>query len=258
MDNNDTKSNERGSSNNHLIKIESSKTATAGIPIDVQVTYNMGAINDSSSNILGANLHLLSKRPCKKVFTIAQHNVFSEGVFEAGEYVRYRNLPITNLVVPTVDVRGITYGVNAEINIKNNGEMNFFEEIPIEIKAAASSKRTPHKVDINVQGIRIQMYTDQFKEDSDISMRYELDQIKELKVNLIQSSKFTCKCKDANVCVFNKPKAPSEVLSKVIKDPPSSGLLTFKVPKFIEFRKEHSYIVLFQLNCTINFSCTLA
>lgn len=226
---------EGNSSKEQLIGLEVTKSVIAGIPANVRAQFNMDAINDLSSYIFEANCQLLSKRPCKKAFPISRSAIFTEGEFEAGKYIRFRNLPITASVVPTIIAREITYVVNANIWLKSNGDkITFHEEIPITIRAPKQVKRKSHKVDINVQGIRISMSKDLFDDESEIPIKYELERIKELKIDLVYSNKFICSCKDSNICVFNKPKPPSVVLSSVLKDPPSSGSTSIKIPDSVE------------------------
>ncbi|TFF87873.1 MAG: hypothetical protein EU550_02415 [Promethearchaeota archaeon] len=223
-----------------LIKIATKDIAYAGVPQEVTIIFNMGLL-DEDTRISWAGIRLYSLRPCKKEILISKTNIFDSGLLEAGVYRRKKNLTISNRVVPTIVDRDITYFVRGSLTIKrkDGSEENFFDDKKIEILPTDKPEKKARPVSLQIKNIKVESDKDLYKEGEIIKLTYEVDDVEKLIIRLIKDFDISCSCPDYKKCIYIKPKPSKVLLTKNLKNPPSSDSIKLKIPNSLE--SSHSW-----------------
>lgn len=236
-----------------LINLETEKIAKVGIPTTVSSRFNMNEIEEEQIDVTWGGVRLYIKRPCAKELIISKNDIFYRGNFENGIYKRFRSIPISRRVVPSIESR-ITYFIRTNlslINKKTKQEENYFSDESILIKKTATERISSHPIDVKIKGVAINISKDSFMPDETIDLEYTLENFKELTVELIQDITTICQCPEFwKQCIHNKKKPPIQRANSTIKNPPTNGKLNFKIPADAE--PSHNYLWETQVSLGVN------
>ncbi len=217
-----------------LVELEALSIAKLGIPVPVTIKYNLDVF-EKDVTVIWAGIRLYLNRPCKKNILVSRTEIFSNGMFENGKYIRTKNLQMSRRMVPTIEKNDVLYQVHGNLTfLSERGEEDNFEDEKLIIFPTFSKWKKINPIKMELQGITIDIPKDTFKDEDEIPINYTLDNFKNLEINLIQSSKLNCRCEEAETCVHIKPEVVDKkniISSNVIKDPLSTGKLTIKLPK---------------------------
>ncbi|MFX0133248.1 MAG: hypothetical protein ACFFDN_06365 [Candidatus Hodarchaeota archaeon] len=226
-----------------LVNLETEKIAKVGIPTTVSSIFNMNEIEETYIDILWGGVRLFIKRPCAKELIISKNDIFYKGIFENGVYKRLRSIPISRRVVPSINSR-ISYFIRANLSLFNNktkNEENYFKDDTIVIKPVTSEPTSSHPINVKIKGVAITIPKDCFVPDEIFDLDYNLENYRDLNVELIQDITTICQCPEFwRQCIHNKKKPPIQRTALNIKNPPTIGKLNFKIPKDAE--PSHNYI----------------
>ncbi|MBD3227061.1 MAG: hypothetical protein GF329_02650 [Candidatus Lokiarchaeota archaeon] len=223
-----------------LIRISTSDFAYAGVPQEVSITFDMTLL-DSKTNINWAGIRLYSSRPCKKEILVSKTNIFDSGTLESGVYQRNKSIKISNRVVPSIPDRDIKYFIRGSLTIKrkDGSEENFFDDQEIEILSTDKPDKEARPVTLQIKNIKVETDRDLYKEGETVKLNYEINNVKELIFKLIKEFDASCRCPDYKKCIYIKPKPPKVLLTKKLRNPPSSDSIKLKLPPDLE--SSHSW-----------------
>jgi len=161
---------------------------------------------DEDESLLWTGIRLITNPPCGKELQISVGEIFAEGKFEAGEYIRDKSLFIRNLV-PTIKKRNLEY--NVQLIIRKKNPINPTDDIiirklhPIEIKTRETviPTRKPNPVSVSLSGLNVRFNKDSFKPGESIKIEYSSEELKSLEVRLLQKANIICFCRAyGNTC----------------------------------------------------------
>ena len=113
-----------------------------------------------------------------KIKKLAKEEVFSNGVFESGEYIRDKAILIKNNVVPTIKKRNLEYHVQLLLRKKNpiNPDDDLIikrtNEIEIQPKSANISIES-NPVSFSISGLNVELTKDVFRPGETIKVNYK-------------------------------------------------------------------------------------
>ncbi|NHI92199.1 MAG: hypothetical protein EAX96_06815 [Candidatus Lokiarchaeota archaeon] len=226
-----------------LVELESQTVARIGIPVPVTVRYNLDLL-ENEINVTWAGLRIYLNRPCKKNILVSISEVFTNGKFETTKYKRTKNLQLTRRMIPTINNSDIIYTIHGSLAFKSErGEEDNYDDEKLIILPTFREKRTPKPIKIELQGIVLSIKKDTYKEEEEVEIDYQLENFKNLEINLVQESKVNCKCEDYKTCVYIKPDKDKIVTLKteIIKNPLSTGKVTIKLPKGLDESQDYSW-----------------
>ncbi|MHA1229420.1 MAG: hypothetical protein ACTSRP_01715 [Candidatus Helarchaeota archaeon] len=218
-----------------IINISSEKVAIAGLPHAVTVTFDMSLL-ETETAIDFAGIRLISNRPCKKDILIAKTDIFKGGILESGVYKRSVNLNIGRRVVPTIKERNINYMIRGNIVIEGTDgkREEYFDDQELVIVPENEPVPEYKPMILQIKNIKIKMEKDIYLKGESIKIEYELDRIKTLKINLVKDVNVYCHCPEYSKCIYTKSTENKTLKTMELQNPPSSDVLTFKLPDNIE------------------------
>ncbi|MHA1785421.1 MAG: hypothetical protein ACTSVY_07840 [Candidatus Helarchaeota archaeon] len=226
-----------------LVELNVQSIAKVGIPVPVNVNFNLGLL-EQEAEVQWAGLRLYLNRPCKKNILVSMTEIFSKGLFENTNYHRIKNLNLTRRMIPTINESDIVYSVHGSLSfLSERGEEDNHDDEKIVILPTYREKRNSNPIKIELQGITLNINKDTYKEGEEISIKYSLDNFKNIEINLIQESKVYCKCEDYKTCVYIKPDKDKRVTisSNSVKNPLSTGSISIELPNKLEPSQDWSW-----------------
>ncbi|MEM4679203.1 MAG: hypothetical protein QXP17_02795, partial [Candidatus Jordarchaeales archaeon] len=150
-------------------------------------------------------------------------------------YVRSRELVISRRVVPSIPNK-VSYFLRAILSMKKPGtreeEWRLSSEKPVTLLARVFAEATP--VSMNIKGMSFSLEKDTFKPGEEIKLKYSVQNVRTMKVDLIHESNITCACpRYKTVCAYVK-RHPKEKVLSVEELNPGSGVVTIKIPAYAE------------------------
>ncbi|MFW9915007.1 MAG: hypothetical protein ACFFGZ_05290 [Candidatus Thorarchaeota archaeon] len=183
-------------------------------------------------------------RPCgSRTFIVSKRDVFCEGDFEKGTYVRERSFRLSPRLVPTFADRKSVYSARAEITIKKGDyDASMVAEAPVFVKESIpklkSSESNP--VTMALRGIRVSLEKDRFFPGNELPIEFETsNEMQSLNFSLVKHAKILCECHYRNVCSYVKP-IPPEVVD-ISSAHEKQGLVKLKIPKNAELTHSYSW-----------------
>jgi len=218
-----------------LVNLNMDKVAFTGMPHEVELTLDLSLLEGNAS-VDWAGVRLLSIRPCKKEILIAISEIFGNGILESGTYIRRKKLNISKQVVPTIKERDIKYVVRGTLRLKKDdgSEENFFDEQELEITSINELEFKSRPINMQIKNIKVSTEKDVYKKGEIVKLRYELENVKNLKINLVKNANISCKCHEYEKCVYIKPKPPQVIKTLDISNPPSEDVINFELPDNLE------------------------
>ena len=183
-------------------------------------------------------------RPCRtRSFVIAKHNVFCEGDFEKGTYIRERSFKLSPRLVPTFIDRHVTYNIKAEVTIKK-GEFNasMAAETPVFVKTLVPRFKPTESnpVAMSLRGLKVSLNKDRFYPGEDIPIEFDApSDIQSLSFSLVKQAQILCECHYRNVCSFIKPMASQVIESS--KTHEKKGIISLRIPSDAELTHNYSW-----------------
>ena len=226
-----------------LVELESQTVARLGLPVPVTVNYNLDLL-ENEVDVTWAGIRLYLHRPCKKNILVSISEVFTKGKFENTKYKRTKNLQLTRRMIPTLNGDDILYNLHGSLGfVSERGEEDNYDDEKIVILPTFREKRVAKPIKIELQGIILNIKKDIYKAEELIEIDYELDNFKNLEINLIYEAKVSCKCEDYKTCVYIKPDRDKKdiVKTELVKNPLSTGKITIKLPKELEPSQDFSW-----------------
>lgn len=203
-------------------------------------------IFEESTEILWGGLKLFCKNPCKKELIIAKSEIFSEGIFESGEYIRKRSTLINPSVVPTIEARNINYLLRMSLRIKSplnkQEEMEIFQENPVKIitKRNILKNRPTTPIKLLMSGLNIEIPKDIFRPGEIIKIDYHSDNLTLLQIRLKQKANLVCICEPYGTRCGSVEELPPVIAGGAKTSITDQGALLIKIPEHAE--PSHEYL----------------
>lgn len=200
---------------------------------------------DDNESLLWTGIRLITNPPCGKELQISKGEIFAEGKFEAGEYIRDKALFIRNLV-PTIKKRNLIY--NVQLIIRKKNPINPSEDIiirkthPIEIKTKESiiPTKKPNPVSISLSGLNIHFNKDIFKPGESIKFSYSSQELKNLEVRLLQKANIICFCRAYGNTCRRVEELPPAIANRVRTSNFGKDYMILQIPENAEIT--HNYL----------------
>ena len=203
-------------------------------------------IFEETTDIFWGGLKLISKNPCKKDLIITKSEIFNQGTFESGEYIRKRSQLINPNVVPTIPARNIHYLVKMTLRIKNpinpQEEMEIFKENPVKIfpKGNIYQNRSPAPIKLIMSGIDLGISKDIFKPGETIKINYKTNNLSLLQIRLKQKANLICVCESYDEQCGSVEELPPAIAGVTKTSKTDQGFLLIKIPNHSE--PSHEYL----------------
>jgi len=203
-------------------------------------------IFEEPNEILWGGLKLFCRNPCKKELIIAKSEIFSEGIFESGEYIRKRSTLINPIVVPTIEARSINYLLRMSLRVKSpinkQEEMEIFQESPVKIitKRDIYQKRDITPIKLLMSGLNIEIPKDIFRPGEVIKIDYHSDNLTLLQMRLKQKANLVCICEPYGTRCGSVEELPPVIAGGAKTSKTDQGVLLIKIPEHAE--PSHEYL----------------
>jgi len=213
-----------------------------GDKLNIRTKFNF----DDETSILWSGLGLITHPPCMKELQIAKAEIFSQGIFEAGEYIREKSLLIRNNVIPTIKKRNLEYEVQMvlrqenPINPDDNIVVKRSHDIEIKVKESQLQAVKQNPVSFSMSGLNILLTKDVFKPGETIKFNYTSENYKEIGVRLLQSANIVCYCEAYGQNCRKVEKLPPAIAGDVKTTNTDEGFMLLKVPEIAE--PTHNYL----------------
>jgi len=201
---------------------------------------------EETTDILWGGIKLISKNPCKRDLIITKSELFNQGTFEPGEYIRKRSQLINPKVVPTIPARNIHYLVKMTLRIKSplnsQKEIEIFKENPIKIlpKGNMFQNRTPTPIKLIMSGMNIEISKDIFKPGETIKIDYKTDNLTLFQIRLKQKTNLICICEPFGEQCGSIEELPPVIAGVAKTSKTDQGFLLIKLPNHAE--PSHEYL----------------
>ena len=213
-----------------------------GDKLNIRTKFNF---NDETS-ILWSGLGLITRPPCLKELQIAKAEIFSQGKFEAGEYIREKSVLIKNNVIPTIKKRNLEYEVQMvlrqenPINPDDNIVVKRSHDIEIKVKESQLQAVKQNPVSFSMSGLNILLIKDVFKPGETIKFNYTSENYKEIGIRLLQSANIVCYCEAYGQNCRKVEELPPAIAGDVKTTNTDEGFMLLKVPEIAE--PTHNYL----------------
>jgi len=201
---------------------------------------------EEESSILWSGIRLITSPPCLKELQIAKEDIFSKGIFEAGEYIRDRALLIKNNVVPTNKKRNLEYMVQMilrqvnPINPDDDLIIKKDHEILIREQDSQQRKITQNPISLSISGLDISLSKDIFRPGETIKVNYKSRDINQIELRLLQKANLVCYCEAYGHNCGKVEELPPAIAGDVKTSNTDSGFMLLKVPEIAE--PSHDYL----------------
>jgi len=213
-----------------------------GDNLNIRTKFNF----DDETSILWSGLGLITHPPCLKELQIAIAEIFSQGKFEAGEYIREKSLLIRNNVIPTIKKRNLEYEVQMilrqenPINPDDNIVVKRTHDIEIKVKESQLQAVKQNPVSFSMSGLNLLLTKDVFKPGETIKFNYTSENYKEIGVRLLQSANIVCYCEAYGQNCRKVEELPPAIAGDVKTTNTNEGFMLLKVPEIAE--PTHNYL----------------
>lgn len=213
-----------------------------GEKLGIRAKYNF----EEDSSILWSGIRLITSPPCLKELQIAKEEIFSKGIFEAGEYLRDRELLIKNNVVPTNKKRNLDYRVQMilrqmnPINPDDDLIIKREHEIVIREQDSPQKKITQNPIALSISGLDISLSKDIFRPGEAIKVNYKSHDLKQIELRLLQKANLVCYCEAYGHNCGKVEELPPAIAGDVKTSNTDSGFMLLKVPDIAE--PSHDYL----------------
>ena len=183
----------------NLIKLKLSRSENSSTFIGDKLKVIANYIFEEDTPILWSGITLLTNPPCAKELQILKEEIFSKGFFEAGEYIREKELLINSNVVPSIKNRKINYFINLSLthphpaDSRNELVINKTQALEIKQKPTISTK-LPNPISFSLSGLNVLLTKDVFKPGETIKISFSSEVLKQLEIRLLQNANLVCFC----------------------------------------------------------------
>ncbi len=207
-----------------------------GDKLSVRTQFNF----DEEAEIYWSGIQLITNPPCAKELQISKEEIFSNGKFEPGEYIREKSLLIKTNIVPTIKNRNLNYIL--KLNLRQPNPVNPEEDLvinkthDIEIKARNSGLqvKSPKPISFSISGLNILLTKDIFKPGETIKIGYTSEELKKLEVRLLQNSNLVCYCEAYGQNCRKVEELPPAIAGDVRTQNFEKDFMLLKVPEVAE------------------------
>ena len=223
--------------------LDSDPRISVGESIKTEINLKL----DEPQKMWYGGVTLLSLRPCGKSFQLLKDDLFSEGIFTPGQYIRRRDLMVSPRVVPTNADLKISYAVRTNISFKEaeKPEISVFDEKTVEIigrPPVAPNSISPSE--ISLRGMKVQLQKDIFKPGEEIHVSYQIEPsagINQIEAKLIQIQETSCSCPSfRNICSHITPNSEKTIKRQSI-DEPTLGSLKIQIPESVSDTHDYQW-----------------
>ncbi|TFF99632.1 MAG: hypothetical protein EU541_04400 [Promethearchaeota archaeon] len=201
---------------------------------------------EEDNNILWSGVRLVTSPPCKRDFLIAQKEIFSNGYFEAGEYIREKAITLKKNVVPTIKKRDLIY--NLELILRKPNPINEDEDLLIKRKEEldirpqkTALQKSPNPISFSISGLNVELKKDIFKPGETIKLSYSSEELDEIEVRLLQKANLICHCAQYGRSCQQVEELPPAIAGKYkTRITTKEGNALLKVPEVAE--PSHNYL----------------
>ncbi|MFX0113044.1 MAG: hypothetical protein ACFFB3_00700 [Candidatus Hodarchaeota archaeon] len=224
-----------------MLEITASPEVTPGSSLKAKLALKL----EESARIWHGGLEFhAGPRPCgTRSFVVDKRDVFCEGDFEKGTYIRERSFKLSPRLVPTFANRKSIYSVRAEITIKKGEhDASVVAKAPVFVKESVHGvKRSEsNPVTLALRGIRVSLEKDRFFPGNELPIEFEASgEIQSMNFSLVKHAQFLCECHYRNVCSYIKPMAPEIV--DVSSTNEQQGIAKLKIPEDAEVTHSYSW-----------------
>jgi hypothetical protein len=206
-----------------------------GDKLNIRAKY----IFEEDTSIFWSGIQLITNPPCDKELQITKEEIFSKGTFEAGEYIRERDLLISSNVVPTIKNRKIDYFIN--LILRHPHPNNTDKEIiinqtqVIELKKKSNlSTKLPNPISFSLSGLNVLLTKDIFKPGETIKISFSSEVLKQIEVRLLQNANLVCFCDAYGKDCSLVEELPPAIAGDAKTTDMDRGFLLLKVPEIAE------------------------
>jgi hypothetical protein len=201
---------------------------------------------EEDTSILWSGVSLITNPPCKKDLQISKSEVFSKGKFEAGEYIREKELLIKGNVVPTIKKRNLDYHLQLlfrqvnPINPNDDLVIKRTKEIDIKTDERRVRAKEPNPISFSISGLNISLTKDVFKPGETMKINYSSQNLRVIEIRLLQKANLVCYCEAYGKNCRNIDELPPAIAGDVKTSNTKEGFLLLKVPEIAE--PTHNYL----------------
>ena len=155
----------------NLVKLELSDlndgSVFIGDKLNIRTKFNF----KEDTSILWSGLRLITNPPCDKELQVAIEEIFSQGFFEEGEYIRENSILIKSNVVPTIENRNLNYHIKLVLRLPHpiNPEevlfINKTHDIKIRAKESSLQAKQPKPISFSISGLNVLLTKDVFNQE---------------------------------------------------------------------------------------------
>lgn len=228
-----------------MIKLQLSTLENSSTVIGDKLNIRAKYIFEEDTSVLWSGVQLITNPPCAKELQIAKEEIFSEGTFEAGEYIREKNLLVSSNVVPTIKNRNISYFVNLILRQPNHNKtgkdliINQTQAIELKKKKNLSTK-LPNPISFSLSGLNILLTKDIFKPGETIKISFSSEVLKQLEIRLLQNANLVCFCNAYGKDCSLVEELPPAIAGDAKTTDMERGFLLLNVPEIAE--PSHNYL----------------
>jgi hypothetical protein len=222
-----------------LIKLQLSTLENSSTFIGDKLNIRAKYIFEEDTSVLWSGVQLITNPPCAKELQISKEEIFSKGTFEAGEYIRERDLLINSNVVPTIKNRDINYSIKLSLSQSHPNDtekdliINQTQLIELKQKPNLSTK-LPNPISFSLSGLNVLLSKDIFKPGETIKISFSSEVLKQLEIRLLQNANLVCFCNAyGNNCSLVE-ELPPAIAGDAKTTNIDRGFLLLKVPEIAE------------------------
>ncbi|MEX2681278.1 MAG: hypothetical protein Q6373_006735 [Candidatus Sigynarchaeota archaeon] len=226
------------------LKIDFPQRAKIGAPVNVNVKVTI----DGKAEVKYTGVRLSAIRPCEKPLIIEQREIFCNGKFEAGEYVRSVSIPLPANVVPSSGQRGVRYKMEAYSRVPGGesdgaSDQEYFDAGEILLVEDRNKNKIleVNPIVLAIKGLKLNLQKDIYRPGETIKITFEARDLKELKVLLMERSNILCNCTQYGRVCTRVPKIPPSAAGAARTGNPTTGFLLLTVPKSAELSTRHEW-----------------
>ncbi|MHA1732664.1 MAG: hypothetical protein ACTSU5_12035 [Promethearchaeota archaeon] len=219
----------------------SETVAGATVPVKCRLEF------EERQRVFWAGVKLVTQRLCKNELIVAKRDLFGDGEFEAGTYLRNFSLTVAPNIIPSIPARNINYRVvlgvripkfrdpDAEVEVVNSKDL-LIRPVPVK-----RGEQEANPVVLAIGGLQVKISKDVFKPGEAIKVDYAAKSgYKSIQVKLIQNAGVTCYCPEfGRECQYTAENPPVVTNTSRKEISSGEGFLLLKVPRVAE--PSHEY-----------------
>ena len=228
------------------MKLELNDLNNGSVFIGDKLKIRTKYIFDEKESIFWSGIRLITKPPCSKELQIMKEEIFSKGIFEAGEYIREKALLLKNNVIPTIEKRNLEYNIELLLRKENpiNPDVDLVlkkvQKINIKLKEPILQSNKTNPILFSISGLNINLSKDVFKPGETIKINYSSKYLKEIEVRLLQKANLICFCEMFGKKFKKVEELPPAIAGDVKTSNTEEGFVLLKVPVIAE--PSHNYL----------------